>query len=156
MPRATVVVLGALLATGPATGGTGGLPGEASCPPGMQATAIITAYFGRAIAPDRRVSDAEWQGFQTPHIQQRLRDLKRRLGGDSRAGAGFTVTDARGVWHAETETVEDSKMLIVIVPAAERDPTLDALDEAIEVYRARFAQGAVGVTVVGGCARGLY
>jgi hypothetical protein len=113
----------------------------AACPAGMAPGVVLTAYFGRGSPAGERVGDAAWEDFLR-------RDLLPLLG----RGAGSTVTDAAGTWHGGAER---TKVLTLIAPPARATAWRQALAAAIAVYRERFDQQAVGVTLAAACTEGF-
>jgi hypothetical protein len=106
----------------------------------MQAE-VLTAYFGRSVGAEERVTEADWDDFLR-------RDLLPKLGRD----AGSTVFDASGTWGDGSER---TKVVTLVAAAGRAAAWRAALAEAIEVYRARFRQHSVGVTIAPACIRGF-
>jgi hypothetical protein len=113
-------------------------PKPKACPAGMQEMWQAQLLFGRNIGGTLGVREEDWTRFVEQVIAPRF-------------PAGFTVTDAGGVWRGANGTAvrEPSKVLTVMAPGGpEMKAQLDAIAAA---YRSRFHQEAVGMVVMPAC-----
>lgn len=117
-----------------------------ACPNGTEAARELTAWFGlHSAARGRELTEAEWQGFRDRVLVPAF-------------PRGSTVTPGRGAWrHAEGRIGhEATRVLTVLVPAAEEATALARLRAAILAYHDLHPQEAVGVATRPACALGLF
>jgi Protein of unknown function (DUF3574) len=114
-------------------------PKPKACPDGMQEMWQAQLLFGRNIGGTLGVSDDDWRRFVDQVIAPRF-------------PAGFTISDASGVWRGANgmPVHEPSKVLMVAAPAGPE--TRAQLDAIAAAYRTRFHQEAVGIVVRPVCA----
>jgi Protein of unknown function (DUF3574) len=97
-------------------------------------------FFGRDIAGQGRVSDAQWADFLRQQVTPRFPE-------------GLTVTAAFGQWHdARTSRITREPSFLVRIVIADTPETLSRLTEIRAVYIRRFHQQSVGLTLTTTCA----
>jgi len=104
-------------------------------PGGGQEMQVYNLYFGRSVAGRGEVTDREWQEFRDQIITPALPN-------------GYTVVDAKGAWmnpRLRTTISENTKVLIVALP--DGPDGLSAINHIRDVWRQRFHQYVVGMTV---------
>src|SRR5690242_19489944 len=106
--RGAAVVAGLLLAVSPARA-IDPIPCDAS----MQAQQVAQLLFGRNVADQVRVTEAEWGDFVAREVTPRFPD-------------GFTVLDAAGQWRDSRRgkiVHEGSKLIEIVLPGRSDDKT---------------------------------
>jgi hypothetical protein len=114
--------------------------GAPRCQPGAgQALLVYNLYFGRSVAGRAEVSDREWREFRDQVITPALPN-------------GYTLLDGQGAWlnpRLRTTISENTKILVVALPDAPE--SLSTINRLRSVWRQRFHQYVVGMTVQTGC-----
>lgn len=108
--------------------------------PGQRPMVLIKLYFGRDIAGQGAVSDAQWQRFAAEVIGRQFPD-------------GFTVFDATGQWRNPATGVvgrEATKVAEIVVPAS--TDARAGIGAVTEAYKQQFHQVAVGIVSGDVCA----
>ncbi len=120
--------LGAL-AMAMALGGCAGLP--LACPAGQAGAREVRLVFGRNIAGQPGVSEADFRAFVDAELTPRFPD-------------GLTVIDAQGQWRGAAATPEREASKLVLLVLAAKAAGADAKLEAVRAaYKARFRQESV-------------
>ncbi len=112
-----------------------------SCPlPSQRPMTEAVLFFGRNIAEDGMVSEAQWSKFAATTLKATFPD-------------GFTVIDGAGSWRdPDTGEAAREPSKIVIVALADSAALASGLQTAMSAYRAEFHQKAVGVVTRKVCA----
>jgi hypothetical protein len=114
--------------------------GASQCQPGAgEAMRIYSLYFGRSVAARAEVSDKEWRDFRDQVITPALPN-------------GYTVLDGQGAWmnpRSRSTISEATKILVVALPDA--PDSLSIINRIRSIWRHRFHQYVVGMTVQTGC-----
>lgn len=116
------------------------------CPTGMSEARSISAFFGQTVADgSRRVTPAEWRAFRSEVLTPLF-------------PAGSTVTDGRGAWRHQDGRVaeEDTKIVTILLPAAETAEALARVRQAIARYVALHSQEDVGIALHALCVAGFF
>ncbi|ABD06879.1 conserved hypothetical protein [Rhodopseudomonas palustris HaA2] len=118
--------------------GCAALPAPACLPPSRPMLSAELA-FGRNIGDRPGVSDADFRRFAAEEITPRFPD-------------GFTVVDGAGQWRdTERGRVVREKAKLVTIVFAEDAGKRAALGEIAELFKRRFSQQAVMVSVRPSC-----
>ena len=133
--RAAAVVAGLLMA--PAAVAIEPIP----CDSAMKAQQVAQLLFGRNVADQVRVTEAEWSDFVAREVTPRFPD-------------GFTVLDATGQWRDSrrgTIVHEGSKLIEIVLPG--RGDDKGKIDAIADAYKSRFEQQSVGLIIGPACIR---
>ncbi|WP_237216838.1 DUF3574 domain-containing protein [Falsiroseomonas oryziterrae] len=111
-----------------------------ACPPGLQQSTVLEAFFGRSSAGREVVGDADWARFMDEVVTPAFPD-------------GLSVLDAAGQWRGRDGRIarERSKLLVVALPGGTPTQAMERLAPVAAAYRARFAQESVMVATRQGC-----
>jgi len=132
-----LALFGALLAVAPAFAGTDSIPCDAS----LKTRQVAQLLFGRNVADQMRVSEADWSDFVAREVTPRFPD-------------GFTVVDATGQWRDTRRgsiVHESSKLIEIVLPGTSDDRI--KIDAIAETYKRRFEQQSVGLIIGPACVR---
>ena len=112
-----------------------------SCPAGASTATIAEAYFGRNVKSRAPVSQAEWARFMEEIVTPAFPD-------------GLTVLDGMGQWRNAAGQIsrEDSKALLLVLPAQDQAAASARLAPVAAAWKARFAQESVLTVFRTGCA----
>lgn len=110
------------------------------CPSGTEAATVAEAYFGRTIAGRADVTEEEWREFLADTVTPAFPD-------------GLTALDGAGQWRDRTGRIllEDSKVLVVVVPGTTAAAARARLLPVEEAWKARFRQQSVLTVLRGAC-----
>src|SRR5437773_1864091 len=100
--RIHLAVVGMLLVIAPAVAATDVIP----CDAPMQTRQVAQLLFGRNVADQARVTEADWSDFVAREVSPRFPD-------------GFTIVDATGQWRdARRGSIvhEGSKLIEIVLP----------------------------------------
>lgn len=112
-----------------------------ACDSSMRAQQVAQLLFGRNVADQVRVTEAEWSDFVAREVSPRFPD-------------GFTVLDATGQWRDSrrgTIVHEGSKLIEIVLPGRGDDKA--KIDAIAEAYKSRFEQQSVGLIIGPACIR---
>ncbi len=112
-----------------------------ACDTTMKAQHVAQLLFGRNVADQVRVTEAEWSDFVAREVSPRFPD-------------GFTVMDATGQWRDSrrgTIVHEGSKLIEIVLPGRSDDKA--RIDAIAEAYKGRFEQQSVGLIIGPACVR---
>jgi hypothetical protein len=112
-----------------------------SCPIGTAPATIAEAYFGRNVKSRAPVTEAEWARFMAEIVTPAFPD-------------GLTVLDGMGQWRNAAGQIsrEDSKALLLVLPAQDQAAASARLAPVAAAWKARFAQESVLTVFRAGCA----
>jgi hypothetical protein len=112
-----------------------------SCPAGAGPATIAEAYFGRNVKGRAPVTEAEWARFMAEIVTPAFPD-------------GLTVLDGMGQWRNAAGQIsrEDSKALLLVLPAQDQAAASARLAPVAAAWKARFAQESVLTVFRMGCA----
>ena len=111
------------------------------CDTTMKAQQVAQLLFGRNVADQVRVTEAEWSDFVAREVSPRFPD-------------GFTMMDATGQWRDSrrgTIVHEGSKLIEIVLPGRSDDKA--RIDAIAEAYKSRFEQQSVGLIIGPACVR---
>ncbi len=117
-----------------------------ACPAGFAEARQVSAYFGQTVADGtRRVTPAQWRAFRAEVLTGLF-------------PAGSTVNDGRGAWrHKDGRMIEeDTKIVTILLPAAETEDALTRFRQAIARYVALHPQEDVGIALHALCVAGFF
>ncbi len=111
------------------------------CPTGAGPATIAEAYFGRNVKSRAPVTEAEWARFMAEVVTAAFPD-------------GLTVLDGAGQWRNAADQIsrEDSKVLLLVLPAQDQAAAAARLSPVTAAWKARFAQESVLTVFRPGCA----
>lgn len=121
-------------------------PPPPACPAGMAEARTISGFFGQTLADgSRRVTPAEWRAFRAEVLTPLF-------------PAGSTETDGRGAWrHRDGRMVEeDTKIVTILIPAAEAADALARLRQATARYSQVHPQEEIGIALHPLCVAGFF
>lgn len=106
--------------------------GETACPAGTQSATVAEAYFGRNVRDRDPVSEAEWRAFLSDTVTPAFPD-------------GLSAVESLGQWRNRDGRIiqEASKVLVVVLPAADAATAQARLRPVEEAWKARFRQESV-------------
>jgi hypothetical protein len=112
-----------------------------ACPVGAGPATIAEAYFGRNVKGRAPVTEAEWARFMAEIVTPAFPD-------------GLTVLDGMGQWRNAAGQIsrEDSKALLLVLPAQDQAAASARLAPVAAAWKARFAQESVLTVFRAGCA----
>ena len=110
-----------------------------ACPAGQEAQRTAQLFFGRNIAGQPGVSEAEFQRFVDQEITPKFPD-------------GLTVMDGGGQWRGDENKLirEASKVVLIVLPNKGHDG-LARLDAVRNAYKSRFHQDSVLLVTQAAC-----
>ena len=110
-----------------------------ACPNGTSAMMRAELFFGSSIGPETAISDAAWKTFLENDVTPRF-------------PAGLTVTDASGQWRDAQGRIETEKSRDLILIVSDNDASLSAIAELRSIYKTRFCQESVLLSLTPSCA----
>jgi hypothetical protein len=130
--------LGAVLLLALPLAGCATAPPGPPCPAGQEHMRTAQLFFGRNIAGQGSVSEAEFRKFVDEEMTPRFPD-------------GLTVLDAGGQWRGDENRLirEASKVVLIVLPP--RRGAGDRLQAVRAAYKARFHQDSVLLITQAAC-----
>jgi uncharacterized protein DUF3574 len=101
-----------------------------ACPVGQEARRTAELFFGRNVAGQSAVSEADFRKFMDEEVTPRFPD-------------GLTVLDGGGQWRGDENRLirEASKVVLIVLPKG--SAASSRLDAVRNAYKARFHQDSV-------------
>jgi hypothetical protein len=101
-----------------------------ACPQGQEARRTAELFFGRSIAGQPPVSEADFQKFVDQEVTPRFPD-------------GLTVLDGGGQWRGDENRLirEASKVMLIVLPKG--GGASSRIEAVRNAYKARFRQDSV-------------